>query len=139
MTGVFNMPEFLKVYLIAVVSFFAIDMVWLGVVAKNLYREQIGFIMKTNFNWIAAFSFYFLYIFGLVFFVINPALEKGEFSYALIAGALFGLITYATYDLTNLATLENWSLKITIIDLVWGTVLGASVSSLTYYLVGLFK
>ena len=113
------MPEFLKVYLIAVVSFFAIDMVWLGVVAKNLYREQIGFIMKTNFNWIAAFSFYFLYIFGLVFFVINPALEKGEFSYALIAGALFGLITYATYDLTNLATLENWHLKITIIDLIW--------------------
>ncbi len=133
------MPGFFKVYLIAVVSFFAIDMVWLGVVAKNLYREQIGFIMKTNFNWIAAFSFYFLYIFGLVYFVINPALEKGQITHAIFAGALFGLITYATYDLTNLATLENWPLKITIIDLIWGTVLGSSVSTLTYYVVGLFK
>ena len=133
------MPDFLKVYLIAVVSFFAIDMVWLGVVAKNLYREQIGFIMKTNFNWIAAFSFYFLYIFGLVYFVINPALESGQITHAIFAGALFGLITYATYDLTNLATLENWPLKITIIDLIWGTVLGSSVSTLTYYVVGLFK
>ena len=133
------MSGFLKIYLIAVVSFFAIDMVWLGVVAKNLYREQIGFIMKTNFNWPAAFLFYFLYIFGLVYFVINPALDKGQISHAIFAGALFGLITYATYDLTNLATLENWPLKITIIDLIWGTVLGSSVSTLTYYVVGLFK
>ena len=76
---------------------------------------------------------------GLVYFVINPALDKGEIAYAIFAGALFGLITYATYDLTNLATLENWSLKITIIDLIWGTILGSSVSTLTYFLVALFK
>lgn len=75
----------------------------------------------------------------MVYFVINPALEKGQITHAIFAGALFGLITYATYDLTNLATLENWPLKITIIDLIWGTVLGSSVSTLTYYVVGLFK
>lgn len=133
------MVYFIKVYLVAVVSFFAIDMAWLGFIAKDIYKEQLGFIMKTNFNWVAAFIFYFIYIFGLVFFVINPALEKGQFFYALFVGALFGFITYATYDLTNLSTLENWPIKITIIDLLWGTVLGASVSSLTYYIVGLFK
>ncbi len=133
------MLYFLKVYLVAVVSFFAIDMAWLGFIAKKLYREELGFIMKTNFNWVAAFIFYFIYIFGLVYFAINPALVKGEFSHALLVGALFGFMTYATYDLTNLATLEGWPLKITLIDMVWGTFLGASVSSLTYYIVGLFK
>ena len=95
--------------------------------------------MKTNFNWMAAFIFYFIYIFGLVYFAINPALAKGEFTHALLVGALFGFMTYATYDLTNLATLEGWPLKITLIDMAWGTFLGASVSSLTYYIVGLFK
>lgn len=133
------MVYFLKVYMIAVVSFFAIDMAWLGFIAKDLYRQEIGFIMKTNFNWLAALIFYLLYILGMVYFVINPALVKGQFTHALFVGALFGFITYATYDLTNLATLEGWPLKITLIDLAWGTFLGASVSSLTYYIVGLFK
>lgn len=133
------MLYFLKVYMVAVVSFFAIDMAWLGFIAKKLYREELGFIMKTNFNWMAAFIFYFIYIFGLVYFAINPALAKGEFTHALLVGALFGFMTYATYDLTNLATLEGWPLKITLIDMAWGTFLGASVSSLTYYIVGLFK
>ena len=130
--------SFLKIYMVAVVTFFAIDMVWLGLVAKNFYREQIGFIMKTQFNWTAALLFYFLYIVGLVFFVIGPALEKGDWTYALMAGAFFGFITYATYDLTNLATLEGWPIKVTIVDMLWGTTLGSAVSTVTYFLVNRF-
>ena len=123
---------FIKLYGIALPIFFIIDMVWLGLIAKNIYSQQIGFLMKTDINWIAAILFYFLFIAGLVFFIITPALEKQSLIYALLAGALFGLITYATYDLTNLATIKNWPLTITIIDLCWGMFLSASVSSISY-------
>ncbi len=132
------MAYIVKIYLVAVVTFFAVDMVWLGFVARDFYREQIGFIMKTNFNWIAAISFYLLYIAGLIFFAIYPALERGEWQYALLAGAFFGLLTYATYDLTNLATLEGWPVKVVVIDMMWGTFLGASVSTVTYLIVNRF-
>lgn len=127
------MLKHLIVYGITLVTFFAVDMVWLGLVAKNLYRDQIGFIMKTEFNWIAAITFYLIFILGLVYFVINPALESKSILEALLRGMFFGFITYATYDLTNLATLENWPLKITIIDLMWGTTLGGLVSTISYF------
>jgi uncharacterized membrane protein len=123
---------FIKLYAIAFPVFFAIDMVWLVLVAKNFYKNQIGFIMKPNINWTAAILFYLLFIVGLVLFVIAPALEKGLWTHALLFGALFGLITYATYDLTNLATLKDWPLLVTIVDLAWGAALGASVSLVTY-------
>lgn len=123
---------FTKLYLIALPVFFAIDMVWLGLVAKNFYAKQIGFLMKTNVNWLAAIIFYLLFIGGLVVFVISPALEKQSLVSALLLGALFGLITYATYDLTNLATLKDWPILVTIIDLIWGMVLSASVSVISY-------
>ena len=123
---------FIKLYLIALPVFFAIDMIWLGFVAKNLYAKQIGFLMKPDINWTAAILFYLLFIVGLVIFVISPAIEKGSWAFALFSGALFGLITYATYDLTNLATLKDWPLLVTVIDLVWGSVLAASVSIITY-------
>ena len=77
---------------------------------------------------------YLIFIFGLVYFVINPALDSGSFSEALLRGMLFGFITYSTYDLTNLATLEGWPIKITIIDLIWGTSLGGLVSSISHWL-----
>jgi uncharacterized membrane protein len=107
-------------------------MVWLGVAAKNFYAKHIGFLMKANVNWAAAILFYLLFIAGLVVFVVVPALEKGSWVRALLFGALFGLITYATYDLTNLATLKDWPLVVTVVDLLWGTVLAASVSVGTY-------
>jgi uncharacterized membrane protein len=125
---------FLKLYSIAIVVFFAIDMVWLGLVAKNFYSQQIGYLMKTNVNWVAALIFYFLFVVGLVLFVISPAVEKQSWVYALTFGALFGLITYATYDLTNLATIKDWPLLVTIVDLVWGTVLAASVSVISFFI-----
>jgi len=96
-----------KLYMLAFPIFFAIDMVWLGVVSKDLYRTQIGSLMKTDVNWVAAILFYLLFIFGLVVFVIVPAVQKGSWSHALMYGALFGLVCYATFDLTNLAVTEN--------------------------------
>jgi len=127
---------FIKLYAIALPVFFAIDMVWLGLVAKNFYKSQIGFLMKPDINWTAAIIFYLLFIVGLVLFVIMPAVEKGSWVYALLFGALFGLITYATYDLTNLATLKDWPLLVTIVDLGWGATLGALVSVITYFIAG---
>lgn len=123
---------FLKLYFIALFVFFAIDMLWLGLIAKNFYANQIGFLMKTDVNWLAAILFYLLFIIGLVIFVIMPALTDRSWTKAILLGALFGLITYATYDLTNLATLKDWPLLVTIVDLTWGTFLGASVSIITY-------
>jgi len=125
--------RYLLIYLITLVAFFLVDMLWLGVVAKNLYKEEIGFIMKAKPNWVAAIIFYFIFIAGLVFFVILPALESQSMVEALLRGMFFGFITYSTYDLTNLATLENWPLKITIIDLIWGTTLGGLVSTISYF------
>lgn len=122
-----------KLYLITLPIFFAIDMIWLVFVAKNFYAKHIGFLMKADVNWIAALAFYLLFIVGLVLFVISPALEKSSWTYALLYGALFGLITYATYDLTNLATIKDWPLLVTIVDLIWGTTLSALVSVATYF------
>jgi len=126
---------FLKVYAIAVPVFFAIDMVWLVLIARNFYKNQIGFLMKPEINWTAAILFYLLFLVGLVVFVISPALEKNEWTRALWSGALFGLITYATYDLTNLATLKDWPLAVVIVDMLWGSLLAASVSVITYFIV----
>ena len=126
---------FLKLFLIALPVFFVIDMVWLVLVAKNFYQKQIGFLMKPEINWFAAIIFYLLFIAGLVTFVISPAIEKHSLVHAILFGALFGLITYATYDLTNLATMKDWPLIVTIVDLIWGMVVSASVSVITYFIV----
>jgi uncharacterized membrane protein len=127
---------FIKLYAIALPVFFAIDMLWLGLVAKNFYKQQIGFLMKSNINWVAAISFYLLFIVGLVLFVIMPSIEKGSWVRAVLFGALFGLVTYATYDLTNLATFKEWPLFVTFVDLAWGATLGAIVSAITYIIAG---
>jgi len=128
------MKMFIKLFLIALPVFFAIDMVWLALVAKNFYRQQIGFLMKPDISWYAAIIFYLIFIAGLVVFVISPAYEKHSWVHAILFGAFFGLITYATYDLTNLATMKDWPVLVTIVDLVWGMVLSASVSVVTYFI-----
>jgi uncharacterized membrane protein len=115
-------------YLITLVVFFLIDMVWLGVVAKGFYRKYLGSLISSKVVWPAAILFYLLFIIGLLVFVIRPTLIGGEPLQALFFGALFGLISYATYDLTNLATLKDWPLVVTVVDLVWGACLGGLVS-----------
>jgi len=123
---------FIKHFLIALPVFFVIDMVWLVLVAKKFYQEQIGFLMRPDINWVAAIIFYLLFIAGLVIFVISPVVQKQSWIHAILYGALFGLITYATYDLTNLATLKDWPILVTIVDLIWGSVLAGSISLITY-------
>ena len=120
------------IFFIAFVIFFIIDILWLGLFAKNMYQSQIGFILAKKPNWYAAIVFYILYIVFLMIFAILPALQTSSLNDAMLYGALYGFITYATYDLTNLATLEKWPVKVTFIDIIWGTFLGFSVSTLTY-------
>jgi uncharacterized membrane protein len=115
-------------YLITLAVFFVIDMVWLGVIAKGFYRKHLGALLSPKVNWAAALLFYLLFIVGLVVFVIRPALAQGEPFKALLLGGFFGLISYATYDLSNLATLKDWPVIVTVVDLVWGTALGGLVS-----------
>jgi uncharacterized membrane protein len=126
----------LWLYLIAFAVFFCIDMVWLGLVAKGFYRRHLGHLLSPKVNWTAAVLFYLLFIIGLLVFIIRPAVLAGAPGRAFLLGALFGLIAYATYDLTNLATVKDWPLLVTVVDLVWGTVLGGSVSGLAALLGG---
>lgn len=125
---------FIKLYAIAFTVFLAIDAAWLTLIAKNFYAKHIGYLMAKNPNLWAALIFYLIFIATLVFFVINPALDKKMWTHALVAGLFFGLVTYATYDLTNLATVKDWPLIVTIVDLIWGMFVSASVSVITYFL-----
>lgn len=112
-----------------------LDFIWLGFVAKKLYYGEMGKILLEKPNMAPALLFYAIYVVGVVAFVITPALEKGSWVYALGYGALFGFVAYATYDLTNLATLKGFSSKIVVIDLVWGAALTAVVSVGAYVIV----
>ncbi len=120
--------QMILLYIITLVIFFVIDMIWLGVVSKGFYRRHLGAFMIPKVNWTAAMLFYLLFIVGLLVFVVRPALAAAAPLNALFYGALLGLISYATYDLTNLATLKDWPLVVTVVDLIWGTVLGGVVS-----------
>ena len=115
-------------YLVCLVTFVAIDLTWLGVMAPRFYKPTLGDTALAGVNLPPAILFYVLYPLGLVIFAIEPSLRSGSIGTALLYGALFGFFTYATYDLTNQATLRNWTLSLTIVDVVWGTVLGGVVA-----------
>ena len=117
-------------YLVTFTIFVVIDLVWLGFVAKDFYRMSIGHLMGGGFNVSAAVAFYFIFIAGLVFFAVNPALEAGDWQRAAYLGAAFGFFAYATYDLTNLATLKDWPLSLALADLAWGTSLSGIAAAL---------
>jgi uncharacterized membrane protein len=127
-----TLSTFLKLYAVALVSFLVIDLVWLGVVARSFYQAQMGHLMRANVNWAAAIVFYLVFIVGIIVLVVWPAIERQSLSRALLLGALFGLVTYAAYDLTNLATLEGFPLRVALVDMVWGMVLCMSISAITY-------
>ena len=126
------MTRYALLYAATVPVFFLIDLVWLGLVARDFYRSQIGSLMADPILWWAAILFYLLYIAGILFFAVRPALEAGSWRKALGLGAAFGFFTYLTYDLTNLATLAGWPLALTVVDIAWGTVLAASVATASY-------
>lgn len=129
--------QLIYIYLLTIPAFFLIDIVWLSLVASNFYKSQIGFLLGPV-NWPAAIIFYLIYIVGIIIFAVYPALQAGSFGKAILLGALFGFFAYATYDLTNLATLKDWPILITIVDLIWGTVLTSSVAASSYYLAKTF-
>ena len=126
---------FLKTYLVALLIFLAIDMVWLTIIAKDFYKKHIGFLMNETVNITPAVIFYVLFVLALVVFVITPSIEKNSWVNALMFGAFFGLVTYATYDLTNHATLKNWPLIVTLVDLAWGAFIGSAVSVITFFII----
>ncbi len=121
-----------KLYLATVPVFFAIDLLWLGVIAKDLYQENLAHLLSPAVNWPAAFLFYLLYIAGIILFAVKPGLEGQSLARAAMWGGLFGFFTYMTYDLTNLATLRNWPVTIVLVDIAWGTTLCALVASGSY-------
>jgi uncharacterized membrane protein len=123
---------YVKLYFATLVAFLAIDLVWLGLVARTFYRKYIGFLMAPQVNWPAALIFYLLFVFGILVLVVLPGLQAGSLKTTLLRAALFGLVAYATYDLTNLATLKDWPLIVTVVDLIWGTVLSVAVSYVGY-------
>ena len=122
------MAYYIKLYFATLMAFFAIDLVWLGLVARTFYQEQLGFLLSPTTNWVAAMIFYLLFIAGILVFVVLPGMEKNSIKATILRATLFGLVTYATYDLTNLATVKDWPLLVTIVDLAWGTVLTIAVS-----------
>ncbi|MEI6277311.1 MAG: DUF2177 family protein [Prolixibacteraceae bacterium] len=125
-------------YVLTTLVFFMIDILWLGLIAKNIYRKYLGALMSETVNWAAAFIFYLLFIAGIFIFVIVPSLEKQSPGRAIVLGALFGLITYATYDLTNYATLKGFPINVVVIDLIWGTFLTTVVSISGYFITKYF-
>lgn len=127
--------KWLVYFVITFIVFMGIDLVWLGFVAKNIYSRYLGYLMAPKVNWLAALVFYVIFIFGVLYFVIAPSLVDRDFTQLVIRAMLFGFITYATYDLTNLATVRDWPITITIIDLIWGTTLSTSVSVISYLII----
>lgn len=123
----------LKLYFITLLIFLGFDAIWLGLVAPEFYRSQIGHLMAPTANLLAAGIFYLLYIAVLVYFVVEPALRVKKIKDAFLRGALFGLVAYATYDLTNLATLRDWPLLVTVVDLAWGTILTATTAGVSVW------
>jgi uncharacterized membrane protein len=119
-------------YLLTIPVFFGIDVIWLGFVAKGFYRNNLGQLLKPDVNWTAALVFYLLYIGGIMIFATLPALEKNSLQQAVVLGGLFGFFAYATYDLTNLATLKGWPINVVVVDIIWGIVLTSIVAAASF-------
>lgn len=124
--------RFLKLYAIALPVFLVIDFVWLRLIARQFYQNQLGHLLRSDVNWLAAVLFYLLFVVGIVLLAVWPALEQRSLARAAWLGALLGLVAYAAYDLTNLALLAGFPAVVAVVDLAWGAVLCASVSVITY-------
>jgi uncharacterized membrane protein len=127
------MKDYLIAYVVTAVAFLAIDSVWLSNMANVLYRPVMGDMLAPGFRLAPAVVFYVIFVFGLVFFAVKPGLLAGSSTVTLVHGALLGFVAYATYDLTNQATLKNWSWTLTIADVVWGTFLSAASPYIGYW------
>jgi len=133
------MKGYLAEYAVAVVVFLAIDYVWLKYMGPGFYANELGTLLRQTPNAGVALGFYLLFVAGLVFFVIHPALQSGNLAEAMLKAAFFGLVAYATYDLTNLATIEGFTAKVAVVDMAWGAILSATVSGLTFTMLRAFR
>jgi len=126
------MDRFLRLYGVGVVACFALDLLWLGVVARGFYQRELGYLMRPDVKWVPAVLFYLIYVAALVLFVVLPALERQSLGRALALGAFFGLAAYAAYDLTSLALIKDYPLAAALVDLAWGSFLSATVAGVVY-------
>jgi uncharacterized membrane protein len=134
MEGRSMLAKLIIAYLGTGLAFALIDSLWLSSMYSRLYKPEIGvMMMPSGFRLAPAVAFYLLYILGVMIFAVAPALEAGKWQTALIQGAMFGFFCYMTYDLTNLATLKQWSIKVTILDMIWGTVLTGAAATAGYW------
>ncbi len=133
------MANFLKLFAIALPTFLVIDLIWLGVLARPFYQDQLGPLMKADVNWPAAFLFYLIFVAGIVVLAVLPAVQRESFLHAVALGAMLGLVSYAAFDLTGLATIQGFPRTMAIVDLAWGTVLTATVSAITYKIWFMFR
>lgn len=124
---------FLTSYLGGLFAFLLIDFIWLKYIALSFYRSNIGHLMTDKPNLVVAGVFYLVYVVGVVILAVNPALEKQSWTLAMLYGGLLGLVAYGTYDITNLATLKNFPPIVAVVDMIWGTVLTASVATISYF------
>ena len=131
--------KYLLLYLALVGVFFVIDIFWISYVAKDLYFKMLDHLLAKPLNMKAAAVFYLIYIVGIMIFAVIPGYNAGQWTTALLWGVLFGFFTYATYDLTNLATLKDWPIKVVIIDIAWGMVLCGSVATAGYFIAQFLK
>jgi uncharacterized membrane protein len=122
------MKKKVAIYLISLLIFLFLDSIWLGVIAQTMYQEQLGPIVNIKFNLMAAAIFYALYVMGILYFAILPA---KNWKAGLKRGAILGGLCYATYDMTNLATIENWPISVTAIDIVWGMLITGATAGIT--------
>ncbi|GIW98491.1 MAG: membrane protein [Pirellulaceae bacterium] len=126
------MLDWVKIYVTSLATFLVIDAIWLGVTARTFYRQRLGFLLAEHPHWWAAATFYLLFVGGMQVFVIAPAIDGGTVGRVALRGALFGLVTYATYDLTNQATIKGWPWVVTVVDLAWGMLLCSIVCSIGF-------
>lgn len=122
-----------KAYAAALIVFLGIDYVWLSHIADDYFTSQLGDLLRDDVNFAVAGGFYLAYVGGIVYFAVSPALEKRSWLRAAINGALFGLLAYGTYDMTNLATLRDWPVAMSIVDMAWGTALTGTSAAAGYF------
>ncbi|MFC1579517.1 DUF2177 family protein [Thermodesulfobacteriota bacterium] len=129
-----GIPFYIKLYALTIPVFFVMDILWLGVVAKGFYNNHLANFLSPNVKWGVAVLFYLIYIAGILIFAVVPALQRDSLGRALLMGGLFGFFTYATYDLTNMATLKDWPGVVVVVDIIWGVFLCTVVSGFGFYM-----
>jgi uncharacterized membrane protein len=130
--GSMDIRFYLLLYLLTLPVFFLVDILWLGYVAKGFYRSHLKRFLSPDVNWTAAVIFYLMYIAGIIFFAVRPSVVENSWEEAALLGGLYGFFTYATYDLTNMATLQYWPLKVVLVDILWGVFLCSVVASASF-------